>query len=218
MNPNQPVKSFENNAEYLDAAFDVLTLRVQRIAAEREQREAKTEIRGGPHTVGRARLVAEDDANRSIATLRKSEVEAQAFLDARLEIHRADNDAPMLGIDRLAQQGLTDDERLVVLSLSSYAISEEMSEAIHGDLGTGMYGSQSVEGLMRVLDANTVADRLRVRRLFAPEAPLVRGKLVVLDYLGREAEPEDLIGARVKLTTTAFDTLVGNGPALTVLP
>ena len=212
-------KPFASDAEFLDAAFDLLTVRVQRLSAERELHEAATRMRGDPNTVGRPRRVTEDDATRCIATLKELEEDVQRSLDARRAANRADPDAPTLGIDRLAEKhGLSDDERMVLLSASSFAISERMAEDIHEDLAVGMYGSQSVEGLMRLLGAQTVADRLRARRIFAPTAPLVRRGLIILDYHGREAQPEDLIGARVQITRGAFDILVGNGPALSVLP
>ena len=212
-------KPFANDAEFLDQAFDLLAVRVQRISASRELREAEMRMRGDPNTVGRSHRVADEDAARRAAMLTVLEAEQQQVLDARLEAHRADPDAPVLGIDRLADKhGLSADERMVLLSASSFAVSEQMSEDIHGNLALGMYGSQSIEGLMRLLDAQTVGDRLRARRIFAPTAPLVRGGLIILDYQGREAQPEDLIGARVQITRGAFDVLVGDGPALSVLP
>lgn len=211
-------KPFNNDAEYLEEAFDLLTVRVQRIAEKRELLEATLRMKGDPGTVGRPHRVSEEDAIRCLATLKDLEDDVRRSLDARLEAHRADPDTTMLGIDRLTEKhGLSDDEQMVILSASSFAISEQISEDIHDDLAIGMYGSQSVEGLMRLLDAHNVADRLRVRRIFAPDAPLLKGGLIVLDYHSQEAHPEDLIGARVRITRDAFDVLVGNGPVLTVL-
>ena len=207
------------NESFLDSAFGLLAIRVKRISAERELYEAEMRERGDPNTVGRTHRVADEDAARRATMLREVEEEQRQMLDARLEAHRADPDAPTLGIDRLTQKhGLSPDERMVLLSALSYAVSEQMSEDIHGDLGVGMYGSATVEGLMRLLDAKTVGDRLRARRIFAPAAPLVKGGLIVLDFYRGGAHPEDVIGARTKISDTAFDVLVGNGPALTVLP
>jgi len=99
---------------------------------------------------------------------------------------------------------------MVLLSCFCSAVSEELAEAVHGDLGVGMYGSQSAEGLLRLLDAQSVADRVRLRRLFGPEAPLVKAGLILIDhYRSDPTAPEDLLGCRVRITQAAFDVLVG---------
>jgi hypothetical protein len=211
-------RPFETPYEYIDAAFDLLACRIQRLVAARESREADHLERGEPRAVGRGRMVADDDATRRVAVLTEREEQQGRDLEARLEAHRSAPEAKQLGIDRLAQaHGLGDEERTIVLSSLAFALSEERADQIHGDLGTGMYGSQSVECLMRVLDARTVEDRVRLRRLFRPESPLVKGGLIVLDYYGQVALPDDLLCARVRLSGMAFAILVGDGPALTVV-
>ena len=96
----------------------------------------------------------------------------------------------------------------------SYAVAEELAESIHGDLEAGGYGAPTVESLMRLLDAKSVADRVQLRRLFRPDGPLLKGGLVILDCYVKDAMPDDLLSSRIRLTTRAFSTLVGEGATL----
>ena len=204
---------FEDDAAYLDMYFnDYLGSRAQRLAAERELRGILREAEGS--TRGQ-----DDDLMNRIGALRAREERNHEVLHARVEAHRADPAARPLGIDRLSQKfhlDLDPDAEMVLMSALCAALSEEMFEAVHSDLGTGMYGSQCIEGLLRLLDAKSVGDRIRLRRVFAAaDAPLIRCGLIVLDALRNdEILPEDLLGARVRLTQVAFDILVGEGPSL----
>ena len=206
---------FASDCDYLEAEFNLLACRVQRLAAARELRQADRREHAEPGSVGKTRQVADDDAVRRLAVFADREDRLRDALDARLQAHRSDPTARQLGIDLLAAtHGLGEEERLVLLSALSYAVSEERSEAIHADIGAGGYCAQNIEGLMRLLDCQSVGDRVRMRRLFAPTSPLVKGGLVVLEMYGKDALPDDLLGTRVRLTTRAFDGLVGKGATL----
>ena len=200
---------FTSDYEFIEATFDLLTCRAQRTAAAREIREAALRESGGARTVGRSHSVTNDDAARRVEVLTEREQRLGLDLETRRAAHKAAPETKPLGIDRLAEaHGLGEDEQLIVLACLCCALSEERAEAIHAGLGTGMYGSHTVEGLTRLLDAQTVEDRIRVRRLFRPDAPLVKDNCIVLDYYGTEALPDDLLSARVKITSETFNVLL----------
>ena len=209
---------FASDCDYLEAEFNLLACRVQRLAAERELRAADRRERAEAGSVGRSRHVADDDATRRHAVFSAREEQMSADLDARLQAHRSDPTAQRLGIDILAQtHGLGEEERLILLSALSYAVAEELAESIHSDLEAGGYGAPTVESLMRLLDAQSVADRVLLRRLFRPDGPLLKGGLVILDCYTKDAMPDDLLSSRIRLTSRAFGVLVGQNGTLRVV-
>ncbi len=213
---NEP---FKNDAEMLDLAFAWLTSRARRLTLEREIRDAARNDTGAVFRIcNRPRsTVPEDEAAERLAALRAREERQHGELHARREAHRADRTARPLGLDRLVlTHELGEDEEMILLTVVCGAISEEMSNVLYGDLCVGFYGQATLEGASRMADAQTTADRLRVRRMLAPDAPLVRGGMVVLDLMtNRPTFPDDLLGARLRITTEAYCTVVGevNRPA-----
>lgn len=201
---------FSGNAEFLDLHYEYLGCRVQRLVAEREVRQI---VRREPDGL---KPGVDDDLIRRLGIWQAREDRLHELLEARLEAHRRDPSAHPLGIDVVCiRYDLTEEARTVLLSALCSALSEELSEATHGDLGAGGWGTQSAEGVMRLLDGQSVADRVRLRRMFHADAPLVRSGLIVMDYMRNDAVlPEDALGARVRLTQMAFDLLVGEVPHL----
>jgi hypothetical protein len=204
---------FADDDEYLSEHLDYLASRVQRLAAAKELREIVRREPSGPQPG------IDDDLLRRLEMFQAREDRQRDDLNARLQAHRADPGARKLGIDRLAEaHALQEEACMVLLSCFCSAMSEEKAEAVHGDLGVGMYGSRSVEGLLRLLDAQSIADRVRLRRLFSPEAPLVKAGLVLIDhYRSDPTAPEHLLGCRVVLSQAAWEILVGWGPVLTLV-
>jgi len=191
---------FKDDAEYLDANIAAIHARCRRIVSERELREAQQ-----PHD--RHGDVAEAQQKATTALQRQKAV--GGALDARLAVHRAE-DSFTLGIDKLtAEADLNDEARMILLCCFSAAISEDTAVEVFDGLDFAMYVSMTVEGLCRVLEANTVADRLRVRRYFESEAPLLKHGLVKLDGRLDRDVAEDLNGINIKLTAKAFNVLVG---------
>ncbi len=209
-NSNEP---FKNDAEMLDLAFAWLTTRARRLTLEREIRDAARNDTGAVFRLSdRPRItVPEDEAAERLKALRALEDQRHGELHARREAHRADTTARPLGLDRLAlTHELGEDEEMILLTVVCGAISEEMSNILYGDLAVGFYGNATLEGVSRMLDAQTTADRLRVRRMLRDDAPLVKGGVIVLDLMtNRPAFPDDLLGGRLRITEQAFATLVG---------
>jgi hypothetical protein len=201
------------DAAMLDCAFAWLTSRARRLTLEREIRDAARNDTGAVYRLcdHPRTTVPDDDAAERLTALRALEEQQHGELHARREAHRADRTARPLGLDRLVlTHELGEDEEMILLTVVCGAISEEMSNILYGDLAVGFYGNATLEGVSRMLDARTTADRLRVRRLLAPDAPLVKGEMIVVDLMtNRPSFPDDLLGARLRITEQAFATLVG---------
>ena len=197
----------------LDLAFTWLTTRARRLTLEREIRDAARNDAGAVYRLcdRRPSTEPEDEAAERLVALRDLEDQQHGELHARREAHRADRTARPLGLDRLVlTHELGEDEEMILLTVVCGAISEDMANVLYGDLCVGYFGNATLEGVSRMLDAQTTADRLRVRRMLGPDAPLVKGGMIVLDLMtNRPTFPDDLLGARLRITEQAFCTLVG---------
>ena len=210
--------SFTIDAEFLDEAFAWITTRARRLTLERQIRDAKREDGDAAYRlcIPAQHCNCDDDAVQRVAALHALEDQQHGALQARRAAHRTDVTAQPLGIDLLASaHELGEDEEIVILTAACGAISEEMSNAMYGDLAIGFYGNATMEGISRLLDAQNTAGRLAVRGLFRDDAALLKGGLIVLDHLtNRPTYPDDLLGARLRITAQAFSILVGEATCL----
>lgn len=211
---------FADDGEFLDLAFDWLTTRAKRLTLERESRAAENDeavVTGGRRSRRRAVEVDEDAAVR-VAALQALEDHQRGVLQGRLAAHRSDLTTRPLGFARIVHDhDLGEDEQMVVLAALCGAISEERSQDLWGDLAVGYYGLLTVEGVSRLLDAHATAERLRVRRMLREDGKLVRSGVLVLDHLTQAPQPDDVLGARLRLTEKAFSVLTGEAPGLKLL-
>lgn len=192
------IRPFTDNSEFLDEAIGALHARCRRLAAERQLREAQRG-NGGDNI---------DEALRRIATVRRQETTTKDALDARLAVHREEGSF-VLGLDRLAAEAdLGEDERTILLCCFVAALSENLAGETFADLDFGICIYVTVELLYRVLEADRVADRLRVRRMLDAEAPLRKHGLVMLDGRLVPDVPDSFNSATVRLTSRAFGVLV----------
>ena len=192
------IRPFANDAEFLDQAIGVIHARCRRVVADSELRTAR---RGGHRDA--------NEAQEAAVFARQRETETRAALDARLVVHRKEGEFA-LGFEKIAQEAdLDEDEQTVLLLAFICCISEDLSSEVFEGMEPSIYISISVEGICRVLEAESVADRVRIRRKFSPKAPLIRNGLVKL--VGREENvPQDFNGLDAKLSQQTFDTMVGN--------
>ena len=199
---------FTDDADYLDLAFELLTLRARRIGARRRLEEAPR-LPGFDHrTVGQRESVEDEEVRRVRESLLDTEKDCQDRLDARVRAHRADSSKEPLGIDVITQgAGLTDDERMVLLAITALAVSGEIGERITEGLGAGPFSRFEVESAILLLDPKCVADWLKARRYFHRSAPLVKHELVVVEYPSVHAG--DLLQASVEVTCRAFAVVTG---------
>ncbi len=205
--PNTP-QPFKNDADYLDLVFELLTLRARRIGARRRLQEPPR-LPGFDHrTVGQRETVEDEEVRRVRERLLASEKDTQEHLDARVRAHRADSSRAPLGIDVITEEaGLTEDERTVLLAITALAVSGEIGERITEGLGAGPFSRFEVESAILLLDPKCVADWLKYRRYFHRSAPLLKHKLVVVEYPSIHAG--DILQASVEVTSRAFSVITG---------
>ena len=136
---------------------------------------------------------------------RQVEAQSKAAFESRLAVHR-ETGACELGLDRLGHlANLNADERTILVCVLVVALGDDLAEEVYE--GLDIYLGVDVEAVLRLLEASTVADRLRVRRMLQAEGPLVRHGLVRLT--GKDDTfPQDVNNMTVKLTQKAFDLLV----------
>lgn len=198
-------RPFADDAEFIDANFNLFATRSRRLAAARECWKAQ---QGGP----------DDQPCQSaldrLAALTAREERLQAELDRRLSAHRADPNARQLGLDKLAMtHDLGEAERVILMAATCFAVSEEAASFAFDEIGTGYGGTGSVEFYCRLLGADSTGDRLRARKHFLPAGRLIRSGLVSIDTMrNTDLQPEDLLWCRVRITQVAFDIIVGAEP------
>ncbi len=110
-----PYDPFDSNAEHLDAWMTWLRFRRLRVETEIPEPVSFKKL-----TRGREVTATEDWEIK--------ENQAWTVLQGRLEAHRADGDAPTLGLELLApEHDLTDDEKTILVALVLCAISDTMA-------------------------------------------------------------------------------------------
>ena len=200
------------DATYLDAEIEALRLRLRRIELEHRLADAEraaTESASGP----RGRGPGIPELRGTLCEVSRRMQQAREQNAARMEKHRADPDAPELGLDRLCREHeLGERERLLVLALLVPAVSRALADHVLQEQG-GFCGRLSVADLCFVLAPKTVEDWINARDHFRPDAPLVKHGLVVLDTYGQPTAGT-LMEANVELSLKAFSIILSDPGAL----
>ena len=201
------------DATYIDAEVEALRLRLHRLELEHRLADAeRAAIESTRSPQGRGPGIPA--LRGTLRELTNRERRVRDEIAARLELHRADPDAPELGLDKLCREhGLGKQERLFVLALLVPCISKALADHVLQEHG-GFCGRLSVTDLCFVLDPKSVEDWLNARALFRPEAPLIKSGLVVVDTYG-DVTAETLMNANVELSLKAFSTVLSDHGALT---
>ena len=201
------MEPYSDATEHLeDELGRYLPLRAERINAEQEGRLA-SHYEPDRTTIGEKQRPAVVEAERRARTLRRRENEVRAEIDARLEATRKMQGEAGIDLDRL-NHGLTFDARLVLLALTAAALG--MSQDVLGGLGRGFWDTLAVSEVMMVLDARSIVDRLKARRLLMD---LAMRNLIILDYRWKQVAPQDFSACSVALTRQAFSVIL-NDPEL----
>lgn len=198
---------FQSDAEYLACEFEFLRARAARISAEKSGEIArKHEECGDAQRPGRT---SSREARCRALELRQQEEGLRAEIDARLAVHRADESAPKLGLDKLCgQHSLDERERLLLLAVAVPGVHHRIADEVFGEL-IGGFGPLTISEAITMLDPQGVGDWLSARKLFWPDAKLRKAGVVVLDIVRGLAGPQSLMVRDVTLSFAAWATLIG---------
>jgi len=214
---NKNINPFNDDAEYMDQEVEFLRLRLARIEVDRRLAFAEQECTESPDRRP-SRAAGVPELRGTLHALAHQEQQVRDEIDARLEAHRS-GDHPELGMDRLCHEfGLNADERLLITALAVPAVSKELADEVLRGQG-GFCGRATVSELAdQVLYPRTVADRLRARAYFRPDAPLVVNGLVVLNPFGGGSTAETLPSTGVELSLKAFAVIFNDPQAEDEVP
>ena len=201
-------KPFTNDIEYLASEIEHITARCAVMKVLRSVNE-QHHIPGGSGILGHQEATATEEEKRQLAAAKLVEQAAVEKLHARL---KATRDAGVtLALDVLCEEhGLNTIDRTTILLAAIPACSRDLCDDLDGISSRG-YGSDvvTVEAVANYLELE-LADRIHLRRRFGVEAPLVKAALVTVD-LGFSSAPQDWPEAIIKLTSKAFDAILGLG-------
>ena len=197
-------KPFKSNSDFLQTYYEILRLRCARIDLRRQLREDETVVHvRHRRRVGRSQQTVTQELRRRLRQVTAEEKKKQAEIDARLQAHRSDENAPELGIERI--EDLAEKERMVLLILSIPTISGNMAEEVIGSVSRWR-SSLSVDNLIDILDPENVEERISIRTIFPR---LIERELITLSHHFRESSPEDSLSAGVSLTWEVCSTITG---------
>ncbi len=198
-----PHVGFNSNNEYLDAECRWARFHSHRLSSERSARIALEDQclappRQGRPTAGEARLQA--------VAYREQEDRARKEIDGKLAAGRKPKSF-QLGIDVLCgRHELSQTEREILLFCTLASISAPFAESTLPD-HVSLYSACSVSDLCALLEARTIGEWLRLRKLF------VGGKLesAGLIEIATSSDGVAALGAaEVKITQAAFDTITSD--------
>lgn len=197
------IKPYESNTEYLSDWLNFLHHRSLRVLAEQPDNPMH------PGVV-RGRFVRQfvDPAEPH----QEREDEAWSKLQSRLKAHRSDPKAPMLGLEVLRDEGLDDNECILLVSLTLCGISEPLASQVLGSLCGGPLGMTPSE-LMQLLAPDVspwgLSDWLNWRRYFRKSGKLVGGGFITVEA-DPNAEPGELLSAWCWITKRGFRAVTGH--------
>ncbi len=197
-----PYQPYNDAIEYVeDELTRYLPTRAARINAERMVREMTIPV-PDKQTVGQKQQVSVKEYERQAHSYRQQEAQIRHEIDERLAVTRASVGEPGIALDRL-NGDLSQDARLILLSLTAMAVG--LCDETLGELGVSYYGSASVNDIMTIVDAHTISERLRIRKLILE----LTGKgFIILDYPHASFTPEEFNFVQAKLSRRAFSVIL----------
>lgn len=211
MNLTKALLPFKDDGEYLATEHQWIVARAARISLERRIQQDT-----GLGAIANQRMWPLDEA--MIKEYRERLGHAKVVergvrdhsLDERLAVHRATPGSKVLGIDEICgQYDLTEDERVVLLLTCIVAITSRYAHEISNALDGMQHCSLTVDDCITLLEPGDVAEAMRARLLFRPEAPLVANSLIAVEVQPTHTTPTDILDARVSITFAALAVITG---------
>lgn len=191
-------KPYESNEEYLTDWFSFLHHRSLRVLADAPD---------NPMHPGKVRGRFTKQYVDPAEPHEEREQEAWNRLEARLKATRAAYKAPRLGLEVLRDEGLDDNESIILMALVVTGISEPLASQVLGSLSSGPLGMTPSE-LMQLLAPSGLTDWLKFRAYFQKTGKLVGGGLINME-VDANAEPGDLLCAWCSITKRGFKAVTG---------
>ncbi|MFN3201626.1 MAG: hypothetical protein ACE366_24700 [Bradymonadia bacterium] len=189
INQRQP---YESNGEFMDDCLILLDLRCQRLASQ------------GKAVVWMKNPPSED----KVMDLWIAEMTHTSKVEARLAAHREAKGCPLPLDDLRREQGLDDDEILILAALGLAALSHGIAQRALDHLGITPV-SPSVEDMITLVDPEGLDTRLRWRRYFEGEGSLMTGGFIRLAVELDEDVPGNNQILGVELTSRGFEAVWG---------
>ncbi|MBM4398284.1 MAG: AAA family ATPase, partial [Deltaproteobacteria bacterium] len=189
--------AYRSELDWLDSELRWVEVRLRRLAAQ-----AALERSGGARRRGYEDPVTPEDARR----LAGEERRLRLAVDRRLAAWRAAHGPT--AFDRLADSaGLDAFERTVLLLAVAAAMSTRFGE-LFGEVGN--FGtSLTPEAAFRFAE-KSFTETIALRAAFGAQGRLVAHDLVAIDVHRGALWPDDVLGATLRLTSSAFNHVVGD--------
>ncbi|MBM4366279.1 MAG: AAA family ATPase [Deltaproteobacteria bacterium] len=205
------VQPFPSDLDYLQAELHWIEARCRRIGLAAA---AKNGAEG--EAPRRRRGYRDEEEHDPSELLRRSkahgreEARLRAEIDARLAKNRAAG--PALALDTMCEAyGLGAIERNTLLLALTPAFGSAAGAgicALRSDFSPPFNSVVSVDDIFTFHEFD-FADRVRHRKLFSLESPLMQSDLISRDFARRSAAPEDLLESQVVINARTFAHLVG---------
>ncbi|MGZ3429020.1 MAG: ATP-binding protein, partial [Polyangia bacterium] len=177
---------FADNAEYLELACARVRASVERAVAVAEGKPAEAE-----KLAERARALAVEIAARTDGAT--PEVQAT------------------LGLPALQKRlGLVDEDVAVLMHAAAAQLDPSLGK-LHTKLSGSAFHPWLDVGIAVQVEHDGVADRLRARARFQPDAPLLRHRLIALDRARPDAK-DNLVACEIKLPPRVARVILGGDP------
>lgn len=188
---------YRTEMEWLNEELRWVEVRLRRLAAEAALDHAPTRHRRNFDTP-----VNPLQAER----LRDEERRLRTSIDRRLNAWRASHGPT--AFERLADDaGLDAFERQVLLLATAAALSSRFGD-LFGDMGN--FGSSLSPEIAFRFAGISFTDTIPLRAAFGADSRLLRNDLVAIDMRRGALWPDDLLGATLRVTSSAFNRIVGD--------
>ncbi len=188
---------YRSEMDWLDDEMRWVEARLRRIAAEADPGKAPSKPR---------RNLDEDPTPVQARRLRVKEQRLRTAIDRNLAAWRVRHGPTAL--DRLADDaGLDSFERQVLLLATAVALSSRFRDLF--DFAGRFESSLTPEIAFRFAGVS-FTDTIPLRAAFGADSRLVRNDLVTVDMPRGGLWPDDLLGATLRVTSSAFNRIVGD--------
>ena len=203
------MKPFTSNEDYLDAAIEVIALKVKRIALERQLAEVKRDETPSKSRIGkRGQPTQIEELERQALEAFASEQSFECKFQERIALSRQNGFLPA-HLKLVDDYSLNEVQALTLLVGFIPCLGEEVTNRVLGEIHPFLVTTPSIEMVMMLMEATTTKDRLGVMEaLHGATTPLVLHGLITLETTHAELRPAERPMTFFHLTQQGFDALL----------